>query len=154
MRDEQYVWRKTQIEVYVFHTGLWACSAKFVKASSTSMSKTCWLIQNIVHFANNWEGGGGHTWGTFAKPLAPRGSSGIMWVVNQHQWWLVIGWRYQPQRQTWMKTHTFAISKEPRYRCSITVQLCTKLFILHVYKFWVTYPCERRSYASLKSEDM
>ena len=26
--------------------------------------------------------------------------------------------------------------------------------VLHVYKCWVTYPCERRSYASMKLENM
>ena len=48
----------------------------------------------------------------------------------------------------------YFLKKEPQRRCSITVQLCTKIFVLHVHKFWVTYPCERRSYASLKSENM
>ena len=34
-------------------------------------------------------------WGTFAKPLAPRGSSGIMWAVNQNKCRPLIGRRYQ-----------------------------------------------------------
>ena len=39
---------------------------------------------------------GVHLWGTFAKPLAPRSPSGIMWAVNQNKWRHLNGRRYRP----------------------------------------------------------
>ena len=39
---------------------------------------------------------GVHLWGTFAKQLAPRSPSGIMWAVNQNKWRHLIGRRYRP----------------------------------------------------------
>ena len=36
------------------------------------------------------------SWGTFAKPLAPRGSSGIMRAVNQNKFSPLIGRQYRP----------------------------------------------------------
>ena len=52
-----------------------------------------------------------HLWGTLAKPLAPRGSSGIMWAVNQNKWRHLIGRRYRPIQLGvhWMETQFLAI---------------------------------------------
>ena len=36
-----------------------------------------------------------HLWGTFSKPLAPKGSSGIMWAVNQNKYVHLIGQWYR-----------------------------------------------------------
>ena len=46
----------------------------------------------------------------------------------------------------------YFLKREPRHRCSMTVQPCKEIFVLHVFKFWVTYPCKGRCYSSLKSE--
>ena len=37
-----------------------------------------------------------HLWGTFDKPLVPKGSSGIMWAVNQNKYRPLIGQRHRP----------------------------------------------------------
>ena len=88
-----------------------------------------------------------HLWGTFAKPLSPRGSSGIMWAVNQNKCRHLLSgdtetpWYWGVH---WMETHFLQyvslLKREPRHRCSLTVQPYTDMFILYVYKFWVTYP--------------
>ena len=95
-----------------------------------------------------------HLWGAFAKPLAPRGSSGMMWAVNQNKCRHLIGRRYRPTpaMRCTLNGNTvfwqyFYLKKEPRHRCSTTVQPCTEIFFLHVYKSWLTSPCERRSYS-------
>ena len=102
-----------------------------------------------------------HLWGTFAshwRRVARVGYCGLSIKINAGIW--LVGdtdtpWQWGVH---WMETHFLAIfllkKKEPRHRCSITVRPCTELFVLHVYNFWVTYSCERRSYASLKSENI
>ena len=46
------------------------------------------------------------------------------------------------------------IKKELGHRCSITAQPCNEIFVLHMYKLRVIYPCKHRSYDSLKSKVM
>ena len=102
-----------------------------------------------------------HLWGTFAshwRRVARVGDCGLsikinagIWLVGDTDtpWQWIVHWT---ETQFWQ--YFYFLKKEPRRRCSITVQPCTEILVLHVYKFWVTYPCERRSYASLKSENM
>ena len=102
-----------------------------------------------------------HLWGTFAshwRRVARVGYCGLSIKINAGIW--LFGntdtpWQWGVH---WMETQFLAIfllfKKEPRHRYSITVQPCTEIFVLHVYKFWVTNPCERRSYVSLKSENI
>ena len=102
-----------------------------------------------------------HLWGTFAshwRRVARVGCCGLSIKVNAGIW--LVGdtdtpWQWGVH---WMEIQFLAIflllKKELRHRYSITIKPCTEIFVLHVYKFWVTYPCERRSYVSLKSENI
>ena len=102
-----------------------------------------------------------HLWGTFAshwRRVARMGYCGLSIKIKAGIW--LVGdidtpWQWGVH---WMETQFLAIfllfKKGTRHRYSITVQPCTEIFVLHVYKFWVTYPCERRSYVSLKSENI
>ena len=102
-----------------------------------------------------------HLWGTFAshwRRVARVGYCGLSIKINAGIG--LVGDTDIPLQWGvhWMETHFwqyfYFLKKEPRHRYSITVQPCTEIFVLHVYQFWVTYPCERRSYVSLKSENI
>ena len=100
-----------------------------------------------------------HLWGTFASHWRRVGYCGLSIKINAGIW-LVGDLQTHPCNEVYTAwklsfgQYFYFFKKEPRYRCSITVQPCTEIFVLHVYKFWVTYLCERRSYASLKPENM
>ena len=103
-----------------------------------------------------------HLWGTFAshwRRLARVGYCGLSIKINAGIW--LVGdtdtpwqWGVHGMETQFLAIFLLFLKKEPRHRWPITVQPCTEIFVLHVYKFWVTYPCERRSNASLKSENM
>ena len=100
-------------------------------------------------------------WGTFGSHwhrVARVGYCGLSIKINAVIW--LVGdtdtpWQWGVH---WMETQFLAIfllfKKEPRHRYSIPIQRCTEIFVLHMYTFWVTYPCERRSYVSRKSENI
>ena len=56
--------------------------------------------------------------------------------------------------QTSVSMMFILLRSKSQHRCSIIIHTSEGTFVLHLYKFWPTYLSERRSYASLESEDI
>ena len=70
------------------------CSICRANCCQRISEKTCSLIRNGIHFAN--EPKGCIYEGHLLSPRCREALVGMWWAVNQNQWGLLFGWRYQP----------------------------------------------------------